>query len=73
MNNKIYHNGNEALVKYKDGIFEIISPGTYVTCAITKERIPLDKLCYWSVDRQVPYANAEASLEAEKISGVIIY
>ncbi|ACT56873.1 DUF2093 domain-containing protein [Candidatus Liberibacter asiaticus] len=64
---------NEASIRYKDGTFEIIRPGTYVVCAITGQRIPLKKLCYWSVDRQVPYANAEASFEAEKISGKIPY
>ncbi|AKK19953.1 DUF2093 domain-containing protein [Candidatus Liberibacter africanus] len=70
MNNKV--DENEALLKYKDGTFEIIRPGTYVICAVTGKRIPLTELCYWSVDRQVPYANAESSLKAEKLAGIIL-
>lgn len=65
----MYYNSDEnmdkAVINYKDGNFEIIHHGYYVTCAISGERIPLDRLCYWSVDRKEPYANAELSLKAE--------
>ena len=39
-------------------------------CAVTGTRIPLHELRYWSVDRQEPYIDAEASLEAEKKAGL---
>jgi hypothetical protein len=51
--NKFGSSGNgEAQVQYLDGDFRVISPGTYVRCAITDTRIPLDELKYWSVDLQ---------------------
>ena len=43
-------NGNrEAQIKYLDADFQILSPGSYVVCAITGKAIPLDELRYWSV------------------------
>ena len=35
-------------------------------CAVTGARIPLHELRYWSVERQEPYVDAEASLKAEQ-------
>jgi hypothetical protein len=55
--NKFGPSGNgEAQLQYLDGDFRVVSPGTYVKCAITGERIPLDELKYWSVDLQEAYA-----------------
>ena len=63
MLNKFSGSGNgEAQVQYLDGDFRVISPGTYVLCAVTSERIPLDELKYWSVDRQEAYAVPNAVL-----------
>jgi hypothetical protein len=53
----------EAQVQYLDGDFRVISPGTYVRCAVTDERIPLDELKYWSVDLQEAYAVPAAVLK----------
>ena len=53
----------EAQVQYLDGDFRVISPGTYVRCAITDVRIPLDELKYWSVDLQEAYAQPQAVLQ----------
>jgi hypothetical protein len=53
----------EAQVQYLDGDFRVMSPGTYVTCAISGARIPLDELKYWSVDRQEAYATPVAVLQ----------
>jgi hypothetical protein len=53
----------EAQVQYLDGDFRVISPGTYVRCAITDTRIPLDELKYWSVDMQEAYATPAAVLQ----------
>ena len=57
MLNKFGPSGHgEAQVQYLDGDFRVISPGTYVRCAVTDARIPLDELKYWSVDLQEAYA-----------------
>jgi hypothetical protein len=53
----------EAQVQYLDGDFRVISPGTYVRCAVTDVRIPLDELKYWSVDLQEAYAVPSAVLQ----------
>lgn len=61
----------EAKIRYLDGDFQILLPGGYVTCAISGKQIPIDELKYWSVDRQQPYADAAASLEAERQAGTL--
>jgi len=53
----------EAQVQYLDGDFRVISPGTFVRCAVTGVQIPLDELKYWSVDRQEAYAVPSAVLQ----------
>jgi hypothetical protein len=53
----------EAQLQYLDGDFRVISPGTYVRCAVTDARIPLDELKYWSVDLQEAYAQPVAVLQ----------
>ncbi|MFC3073849.1 DUF2093 domain-containing protein [Shinella pollutisoli] len=61
----------EAKIRYLDGDFQILMPGSHVVCAVTGETIPIDELRYWSVARQEPYASAAASLEAEKRAGAL--
>ncbi len=64
MLNKFGPSGNgEAQVQYLDGDFRVVSPGTYVRCAITDVRIPLDELKYWSVDLQEAYSVPNAVLQ----------
>jgi len=58
--------GNEAKIEYRDADFQVISPGAFVRCAITGEPIPLDELKYWSVEKQEPYVDAEASYKASQ-------
>ena len=53
----------EAVIRYLDGDFQILSNGSYVTCAVTGRQIPIDELRYWNVERQEPYVDAKASLE----------
>jgi hypothetical protein len=53
---------SEARVEYLDADFRILSPGSFVRCAVTGDAIPLDELRYWSVDRQEAYAGPEAAL-----------
>ncbi len=53
----------EAKLRYLDGEFQIMSPGSFVRCAVTEQPIPLENLRYWSVELQEPYADAGASLQ----------
>jgi hypothetical protein len=53
----------EAQVQYLDGDFRVVSPGTYVRCAVSGALIPLDELKYWSVDLQEAYAVPSAVLQ----------
>ena len=63
MLNKFSSSGGEAKVQYLDGDYRVISPGSYVICAVTGVHIPLDELKYWSVDRQEAYATPQAVLD----------
>jgi hypothetical protein len=63
--------GRVAKIHYLDGTFRLLSEGDHVLCAITGQRIALDDLRYWSVARQEAYADAAASLEAERRAGRI--
>ncbi|MDB5623235.1 MAG: hypothetical protein JWR39_1798 [Devosia sp.] len=54
----------EAVIRYLDGDYVVLKPGTFVRCAITGKPIPLDELSYWNVDRQEPYADAAAAHQA---------
>ena len=58
--------GRVAQVQYLDGTFRLISDGDHVLCAVTGQKIALEELRYWSVARQEAYADARASLEAER-------
>ena len=58
--------GRAARVHYLSGTFRLLSDGDHVVCAVTGTRIPLHELRYWSVERQQPYVDAEASLKAEQ-------
>ncbi|WP_333605538.1 DUF2093 domain-containing protein [Novosphingobium sp.] len=48
-----------ASLSYGPNGFRVLSPGHYVTCAVTGEKIALEALRYWSVERQEPYASAD--------------
>jgi hypothetical protein len=58
--------GRLAKLHYLDGTFRMLSPGDHVVCAVTGQPIPLEQLRYWSVARQEPYVNAQASVQAEE-------
>ncbi len=53
----------EAEVKYLDGDFRVVRPGSFVRCAVTGVPIALEELKYWSVDRQEAYVSPEAVLQ----------
>jgi len=57
--------GEEAKLHYNGGEFEILETGTYVRCAVTGQKIPLDELLYWSAARQEAYASCLISYERE--------
>jgi len=65
------HGNREAKIRYLDGDFQILSPGSYVVCAMTGKQVPLDELRYWSVARQEPYADVISAIEADKRAGVL--
>lgn len=56
--------GKEARLRYLNGDYQVVSGGSYVTCAITGRPIALEDLKYWSVARQEPYVDAQASYQA---------
>ena len=51
-----------AVLHYGDGEYAVIRPGRYVVCAVSGERVMLDALRYWSVERQEAYAGAREAL-----------
>ena len=57
--------GKEARIRYLDGDFQVLVPGSFVRCTVTGETIAIEELRYWSVARQEPYADAAASLQRE--------
>lgn len=63
-------NPSEAKVRYLDGDYVVLKPGTFVRCAITGKPIPIDELNYWNVDRQEAYADADAAIEAYQRHGL---
>ena len=64
--NRYEGNGSgEARVRYLDADFQVLSIGSYVTCAVTGTHIALDELKYWSVDRQEAYVDVRASVARE--------
>jgi hypothetical protein len=46
-----------AELEYLDGEYRVMRPGSYVACAVTGTKIPLESLRYWSVDLQEAYAS----------------
>jgi hypothetical protein len=52
----------EAELRFLDGDYRIVRPGSYVRCAVTGVPIPLDELKYWNVELQEAYAGPEAVL-----------
>ena len=53
-----------ARLHYMANGFRVLTPGDHVVCAVTGEKVPLEALRYWSVERQEPYASAEVAMKA---------
>lgn len=60
-----------ARLHYMPFSFRVLQAGNHVLCAVTGQRIALEDLRYWSIARQEAYANAAASVEAERKAGLI--
>jgi hypothetical protein len=52
-------NDRPASLQYGPNGFRVVTPGSHVVCAVSGEKIALEALRYWSVERQEPYASAE--------------
>jgi hypothetical protein len=52
----------EAKLRYLDADFEVIKPGRFVSCAVTKRKIALEDVRYWNVETQEAYFDAETAL-----------
>lgn len=53
-----------ARVHYMPNGFRMLSAGDHVLCARTGQKIDLEELRYWSVERQEPYSTCEISVRA---------
>ncbi|WP_417410862.1 DUF2093 domain-containing protein [Hoeflea sp.] len=60
-----------AKIRYLDGDFQIVMPGNHVVCAVTGKVIPIEELKYWSVERQEPYFDVNASVKADQRAGLL--
>ncbi len=65
MNMFASNRSGEAKLRYLDGDYQVLEPGSYVVCAVTGEKIDLDDLRYWSVARQEAYVNGLVSYQRE--------
>ena len=52
----------EATLQYTDGDFKVVTPGSFVRCAVTGEPIAVEDLRYWNVDLQEAYSGPAAKL-----------
>ena len=61
----------QATLHYESGSFQIIRHGSFVICAVTGKRIPLQELRYWNADRQEAYIDAEtATKRHQELTGI---
>lgn len=56
----------EAEIHYGSPDVTIVRPGSFVRCAVTGQRIPIEGLRYWSAERQEAYASAQVALDRWK-------
>jgi hypothetical protein len=47
-----------ARLRYTLSSYQVLTPGDYVLCAVSGQRIGLNELKYWSHERQEAYASA---------------
>ncbi len=61
----------EAEVRYLDGDFRVVKPGSYVLCAVTGAAIPIEELRYWSAERQEAYCGPDAAMKRLELLGLL--
>ena len=52
-----------ATLHYGPNGFRVLSSGSFVNCAVSGEKIALESLRYWSVERQEAYASADCATQ----------
>lgn len=57
----LFASGRLARLNYLSGSYEMLSRGDYVLCAVTKQKIALDALRYWSHELQEAYVSADVA------------
>jgi hypothetical protein len=60
----MFNRSQPARLHYMANGFRVLSNGDHVVCAVSGEKIPLDSLRYWSVEKQQAYATAEIATRA---------
>ena len=55
-----------AVVHYGLADYQILSPGSFVNCAVTGKAIALEDLRYWNAERQEAYVDAATSAQRER-------
>lgn len=55
----------QAELRYLAADYITLKQGSFVLCAVTGQKIDLDSLNYWNVERQEAYVNGAASLKRE--------
>lgn len=69
MDNKSFSGKPDGLarLRYDLSDYQILSPGSFVLCAVTGKPIPLEELRYWNPMRQEAYCDAVASTTREAV------
>lgn len=55
----------QAELRYLPADYITLKQGSFVLCAVTGDKILLDNLNYWNVERQEAYKNGAVSLQRE--------
>jgi hypothetical protein len=58
--------GRPARLHYLPNGFQVLTPGDHVVCALSGEKIAIEDLRYWNIERQEAYATAELATRAER-------
>jgi hypothetical protein len=56
-----------AKIKYFPNNFQIIEPGDYVVCAVSKKQINVENLNYWNVELQEAYFSYKEAYQKREI------
>ncbi|HYZ47593.1 MAG TPA: DUF2093 domain-containing protein [Sphingomonas sp.] len=60
----MFNRSQPARLYYLPNGYRVLAQGDHVVCAVSGEKIPLDALRYWSVERQEAYATPEIATRA---------